>query len=266
MDDGTSHPRPFSVVVHQADVDDSVPIDLPPDDGWSVEDLESEYLKAVEAAEQAELLSEIAIDAVSNEPSIDPVPEIPSDEPEGADNAEEEAAADALNVDTAQVLEALLFVGGAALSPRRLADVVSASVDEVELRIEELNQRYRQERRPYFIDFDDGHYRLTLHSEFEAVRSRVHGQGPRDVKLAPDALEVLALVAYQQPLSREDFEASGKADADSIIRQLIRRDLVTVSRAEDGKSIRYSTSPRFLELFGLRSLNDLPRAEDLRFK
>jgi segregation and condensation protein B len=261
MEDGTSHRRPFSVVVHQPDHEDAAPVELPPEDGWSAEDLEAEYLKAVEAAEQAELLSEIAIDEVSNEPSIEPLAEEAAPEP-----IAEEEPDEALNVDTAQVLEALLFVGGAALSPRRLADVINASVEEVQNRVDALNDRYRLELRPYFVELEDGHYRLALHEEFEPVRSRVHGQGPRDVKLAPDALEVLALVAYQQPLSKEELDASGKPEADSIIRQLIRRDLVSISRGEDGKSIRYSTSPRFLELFGLRSLNDLPRAEDLRFK
>jgi segregation and condensation protein B len=261
MEDGSSERRPFSVVVHQPDEQDHAPTELPPDDGWSSDDLEAEYLKAVEAAEQAELLSEIAIDSVSNEPSI----ELPSEESTLEPAAEEEVD-ETLNVDTAQVLEALLFVGGAALSPRRLADIVSTTTDEVQIRIDGLNELYRQERRPYFVELEDGHYRLALHNEFEAVCSRVHGQGPRDIKLAPDALEVLALVAYQQPLSKEDLDASGKPEADSIIRQLIRRDLVSISRGDDGKSIRYSTSPRFLELFGLRSLNDLPRAEDLRFK
>jgi segregation and condensation protein B len=261
MEDGTSQRRPFSVVVHQPDQDEVAPAELPPEDGWSAEDLEAEYLKAVEAAEQAELLSEIAIDKVSNELSV----ESPAEEAAAEPVAEEELD-DSLNVDTAQVLEALLFVGGAALSPRRLADVINTSVDEVQNRVDELNERYRIELRPYFVEFEDGHYRLALQSEFEPVRSRIHGQGPRDVKLAPDALEVLALVAYQQPLSKEDLDASGKPEADSIIRQLIRRDLVSISRGDDGKSIRYSTSPRFLELFGLRSLNDLPRADDLRFK
>ncbi len=56
MEDGTSHRRPFSVVVHQPDVEGAAPVELPPDDGWSADDLEAEYLKAVEAAEQAELL------------------------------------------------------------------------------------------------------------------------------------------------------------------------------------------------------------------
>ena len=261
MEDGTSERRPFSVVVHQPDVEDSAQVELPPDDGWSVDDLEAEYLKAVEAAEQAELLSDIAIDEVSTQPAVAESPVEVADEP-----IPEEEPDESLNVDTVQVLEALLFVGGAALSPRRLSDVVSASVEDVQLRVDELNDRYRLEQRPYFVELEDGHYRLALHSEFEQVRSRVHGQGPRDVKLAPDALEVLALVAYQQPLSKDDLDGSGKPEADSIIRQLIRRDLVSISRGDDGKSIRYSTSPRFLELFGLRSLNDLPRAEDLRFK
>lgn len=261
MEGGKSTARPFNVIVADRDDDVAAPLAPPEDDGWSISDLESEYLKAVEAAEQAELLSEIAFDEAATEPHPPaPIAEIaapPDDEPPPPEQ---------LAVETAQVLEALLFVGGAALSPRRLADVISISVAEVESQIEVLNRKYRGERRPYHIDLDDGHYRLILETDYEAIRSRVHGQGPRDVRLAPDVLEVLALVAYQQPLSKEDLEASGKPETDSIIRQLIRRDLVKIDRGSDGKQIRYGTSPRFLELFGLRSIHDLPRAEDLRFK
>ncbi len=263
MDDGNANRRPFSVVVHEPEQEERAPAEEPLEDGWSVADLEAEYLKAVEAAEQAELLSEIAIDDAASEPVYDATDDSATAEVEAEETPEAE---ESLDVDVAQVLEALLFVGGTALSPRRLADVINASIDEVQTRIDRLNHRYQSEQRPYFIELDDGHYRLALRAEFEPVRSRVHGQGPKDVRLAPDALEVLALVAYEQPLSKEELAASGKPEADSIIRQLIRRDLVSISRGDDGKTIHYSTSPRFLELFGLRSLNDLPRAEDLRFK
>lgn len=258
MDDGSNRNRPFGVVLHRPDDPEPSQAEPVSDDGWSADDLEAEYLRAVEAAEQAELLSEIAIDEVVSVPSIE-APATEAVEPE-------ESVEAPVNVDAAQVLEALLFVGGAALSPRRLADVVNTSIDDVQTRVDRLNERYRSERRPYFVELEDGHYRLALDGEYEPIRSRVHGQGPRDVRLAPDALEVLALVAYEQPLSKEDLEASGKPDADSIVRQLIRRDLVSLSRGKDGKNVQYQTSPRFLDLFGLRSLNDLPRAEDLRFK
>jgi segregation and condensation protein B len=258
-----SRDRPFNVVLHHPGDSDPPEGSTADNDGWSAEELEAEYLKAVEAAEQAELLAEIAIDDQSSTPTepeavLDDVPSEAGETPPDAPGT--------LAAEIAQVLEALVFVGGTALSPRRLADVVNCSIDEVQRTIEQLNDRYRAEHRPYFIDLDDGHYRLALHAEFEPIRSRVHGQGPRDVRLAPDALEVLALIAYEQPVSREELHACGKPEAEAIVRQLIRRDLVTLSRSDDGKTISYGTSPRFLELFGLRSLNDLPRAEDFRFK
>jgi len=205
MEDGMSSSRPFSVVLHQPESDDAAPLKAPTDDGWSTEDLEAEYLKAVEAAEQAELLSEIAIDAAATEPNLEPLPTEPPEPPLEEEVPPAEAT---FNVDTTQVLEALLFVGGAALSPRRLADVVNTSIDDVQTQIDTLNAMYQSEQRPYFVELDDGHYRLALHSEYEAIRSRVHGHGPKDVRLAPDALEVLALVAYQQPLPKEELVAS----------------------------------------------------------
>jgi segregation and condensation protein B len=78
---------------------------------------------------------------------------------------------------------------------------------------------------------------------------------------------MLSLIAYEQPLPRERLADTAQPDADANVRQLIRRDLVAVQRgAGEPADIRYVTTPRFLELFGLRSLHDLPRAEDVRFK
>jgi segregation and condensation protein B len=95
----------------------------------------------------------------------------------------------------------------------------------------------------------------------------VYGLGPKDVKLSQDALEVLALVAYQQPVTRVDVEATGKPNAAALLRQLLRRELIRLERGDgSADDVRYFTTSRFLQLFGLASLDDLPRAEDVVFK
>jgi segregation and condensation protein B len=99
-----------------------------------------------------------------------------------------------------------LFVGGQALTGKRLADLLGHGfvVEQVEEMIAALNEQYTRENRPYEIRLSEGGYRMVLRAEFERVRHRVHGLGPKDVKLSQDALEVLALVAYQQPVTRVD--------------------------------------------------------------
>jgi segregation and condensation protein B len=168
-----------------------------------------------------------------------------------------------------QVVEALLFVGGQPLTGKRLADLLGGEIthEHVDVLVDGLNSQYEQEGRPYEVRLAEGGYRLELRPEFERVRDRVYGYGPKEVKLSQDALEVLALVAYQQPVTREIVEQTGKANASAVLRQLLRRELIVLRRGDGGKDdVTYHTTPRFLQLFGLGSLNDLPLPEDLMFK
>jgi segregation and condensation protein B len=77
---------------------------------------------------------------------------------------------------------------------------------------------------------------------------------------------VLALVAYRQPATKQEVETLRGADSGALLRQLVRRGLVAVlQRADaDRREVAYGTTPRFLELFGLRSLDDLPQTQDLQ--
>jgi len=92
------------------------------------------------------------------------------------------------------------------------------------------------------------------------------------VKMTQDALEVLSLVAYKQPITKSQMEALGKSNAGPILRQLVQRELIRIDRAHAPQNSKnkndppYTTTPRFLSLFGLGSLNDLPVAEDFAFK
>lgn len=173
-----------------------------------------------------------------------------------------------------QVVEAALFVGGMPLTAKKLSSLFHTDhgFGFVECLIDELNQQYAEEGRPYSIVLGEGGYRLALLSEFEPIRNKVFGYGPKDVKLAQDALEVLSLVAYKQPITKGQIEALGKSGAGPLLRQLLQRELIRIDRAHtSGGSSRkndppYVTTPRFLSLFGLGSLNDLPVADDINFK
>lgn len=248
-------------------------------DDWSAEDLEAAYLRALEAAELADQQLTAEIDAAvvdgATSPKSDPAPSMSAHaEPLEFNPAEaiaetvpEESRPSPSQVTPRQVVEALLFVGGEPLTGKRLVDLLRGgfSHEQVDELIEELNRRYQQEGRPYEVRLGPGGYRLELAPEFEPVRSRVYGQGPRDVRLSQDALEVLALVAYQQPVRKDVVEATGKPNSGALLRQLLRRELIELERSEDD-GIRYRTTPRFLELFGLQSIDDLPQPDDLMFK
>jgi len=95
------------------------------------------------------------------------------------------------------------------------------------------------------------------------VLERLYGS-TREARLSPAALDVLALVAYRQPVSRQEVESLRGCDSAGPLRQLVRLGLVALQRGEaDHREVLYGTTPRFLTLFQLRSLDDLPRTEEL---
>ena len=166
----------------------------------------------------------------------------------------------------AQVIEGALFVGGGPLSAGKLYALLRGTIalEDVPELIDDLNHLYASQNRPYEIRLGDGGYVLDLCPDYEKLRHRVFGQGPREVRLTQDQLEVLALVAYRQPISEAGIAALGRPEAGNVLRQLLRRELVSLERGEQGpKDVTYHTTERFLSVFGLASLAELPQPEDL---
>jgi segregation and condensation protein B len=223
---------------------------------WSADAIEQAYRSALAAAEAID-------DTLPDGATVDSDVEFAAAATATAAPTEEPSAPD---VTPAQVVEALLFVGGPPLTGKRLADLVGSavtheSIDEV---IEGLSRRYEFEGRPYEIVFGEGGYRMQLRAAFQRVGDRVHGYGPKEIKLSQDALEILALVAYRQPISKEQLDECGKSNWTGIVRQLLRRELIGLNR--ETEDVTYHTTPRFLQVFGLGSLNDLPHPEDLDYR
>ncbi len=242
---------------------------LPNNEGepeWSGEELEAAYLRALEALEAVE--SEIvATNTELQTPAVEEAALAPASPVAAAPSEPAEPAPAVLH--PRQVIEACLFVGGATLTAQRLAGLLrgTATSEFVEQTLAEINEQYRDEGRPYSIVLGEGGYRFQLTDEFERIRHKVYGIGPREVRLSQEVLEILALVAYRQPVTEEELAELGRPNSNPTLRQLIRRDLVVVERdTENPKQVRYRTTPRFLSVFGLRSVEDLPRPEDLAFK
>lgn len=163
-----------------------------------------------------------------------------------------------------QLVEAMLFVGG----PPLTADAACAAVrgltaDGFRAAVDALNRRYRAQRRPYAVEARDGGFVLALLPAYRAVRERVFG-GPREARLTPPMLDVLAVVAYRQPVGKAEVDAARGTDSGAVLRQLVRLGLVAVRQRgdADGKEVRYGTTPRFLQVMNLGALDDLPRLGD----
>ncbi len=165
-----------------------------------------------------------------------------------------------------RILEAFFFVGGPPLTAERAAEAVHGLTAAQFLEaIAELNQEYRQQGRPYSIQPREQGYVLTLRPRYRSVVEKLYGTN-REARLSPAAVDVLALVAYRQPATRQEIDSLRGADSGALLRQLVRRGLVVVAhRGEAGqREVAYGTTQRFLELFELRSLDDLPQTQDLQ--
>jgi segregation and condensation protein B len=164
----------------------------------------------------------------------------------------------------AQIVEAMLFVGGHPLTPATACAAVRGLTPEAfQTAVDTLNRRYRAQNRPYLIQPRDGGYVLGVLPAYRGLRERLFG-GPREARLSPQAVDVLSVVAYRQPVGKAEIDAVRGTDSGSVLRQLVRLGLIAVQhRAEAGtREVRYGTTPRFLQLFGLGSLDELPRLGD----
>jgi segregation and condensation protein B len=155
-----------------------------------------------------------------------------------------------------RIVEAMLFAGGPPLTPAAVAEAIRGlTPDAVRALFDGLARQYRRQNRPYTVAPQGDGFVLALRADYRGVRERVVG-GPRQARLTQPALDVLSLVAYRQPVGKADLDAARGADCGGVLRQLVRLGLVAVADR------RYRTAPRFLELFHLTSLDDLPRPAD----
>jgi segregation and condensation protein B len=164
-----------------------------------------------------------------------------------------------------RIVEAMLFLGGAPLTAARATEAVRGlTAEQFRDILDELNREYRQQGRPYRIQLRAQGCELVLQPRFRGVLDRLYGS-TREARLSPAALDVLALVAYRQPITKQEVESLRGADSGATLRQLVRLGLVALQRGEaDQHEVTYSTTSRFLTLFQLRSLDDLPRTQDLQ--
>lgn len=164
-----------------------------------------------------------------------------------------------------QIVEALLFASDAPLTAADLARVDERlDEDTVTAVIEELRLEYDRSERSFQVAEIAGGYQLLTRPEFDLVLDRFETV-PRPSRLSVPALEVLAIVAYRQPLGRAEIEEIRGVQSTAVLRTLQDRELIEpVGRGAGlGRPLLYGTTPRFLEHFGFRSLEDLPRPDEL---
>ena len=181
------------------------------------------------------------------------------------------------------ILEALLFAAQKPLTTRELRDVFAGAVEhaegdefvrslrkvketELESALQQLAVEHEQAGRSYRLACVASAWQFVSQPEYAPWLKALVGHKARPSRLSQPALETLAIIAYRQPLTRSEIEQVRGVSVDGVMQTLLERGIVEqVGRAEVvGRPALYATTSLFLEYFGLRSLEDLPAADELR--
>lgn len=157
-------------------------------------------------------------------------------------------------------LESVLFLSREPISARKLSQFADlADAGEARTLVRRLNALYDQSGRAFRVEEAAGGYLLQTRARF-ANWIRRCPQTPREMRLSAPTLETLTVIAYRQPAARSEIEAIRGVNCGDILRQLLDRDLVRIAGRSDelGRPYLYETTPRFLQAFGLKRIEDLP--------
>ena len=164
----------------------------------------------------------------------------------------------------ARTLEGLLVVASAPLSAKELAEAADDDPERVEAALGLLGERYREGRSGIVLEHVAGGWALRAAREAAEACARLF-ERPAQKNLSQAALETLAIVAYLGPCSRPDIARIRGVAAESAVANLLERGLIAEAGRDDGAggAIRYRVTPLFERVFGLESLSQLPRLDDL---
>jgi segregation and condensation protein B len=189
------------------------------------------------------------------------MPDYSMPDPSTLDNLPNASAGNVSGLCLSAELEALLFAAPSSVTLTQLATVLEIPLTEVEKGLAELQERYVQ--GGLRLQRHQGRVQLTTAPEAAELVERFLGLDVSS-RLSRAALETLAMIAYQQPVTRPEIDAVRGVNSDGVLKSLLNKGLIQeMGRAErPGRPILYSTTPDFLQHFGLNSLEELPPLQD----
>ena len=161
--------------------------------------------------------------------------------------------------EAASIIEAILFVSGDPVDSRAIAQALLITEDEVGAALDELGSRLDYERRGLHLRRFGSKAQLSIRAEYAEYVERLL-QPVQKQTLSQAALETLAIIAYRQPITRLEVEEIRGVKCDYSVASLVNKELICeVGRRESlGRPILYGTTPKFLQHFGIESLDELP--------
>lgn len=163
-----------------------------------------------------------------------------------------------------RIVEALVLSSPEPISAEKLAEVIPyCDAGEIKDLVNELNGEYAEQDRSFEIWEVAGGFQIRTRAEFSGYLQKL--QKERALRLSQAALETLAIIAYRQPVTRAEIEDVRGVDAGATVKSLLERHLIRIAgqREVPGRPMLYGTTRRFLEIFGLESLKNLPTLREL---
>jgi len=161
-----------------------------------------------------------------------------------------------------RAIEALLFLSEEPVKLDKLAAILSTTAEEAGRRIRELQEEHLSQGRGLQIFEAAGGYQMGTHPELASFLEEAFSEEVSS-NLTNAALEVLAIIAYKQPVTRIEIESIRGVRSEHVLDNLLKRKLIKVSGRKEGpgRPLLYGTTPDFLKYFGLKDLGDLPELE-----
>jgi segregation and condensation protein B len=166
--------------------------------------------------------------------------------------------------DFEQIIEALLFASPNPLTQKKINTIFDADPPELDKHIKNLQEKYIQNNNAFEILSVAGGYQIRTKSEYDFfVRRLIIKSGL--FYLSQAALESLSIIAYKQPISRQNIEGIRGVDCAGVLKTLLKKSLVKISGRDEspGRPLIYKTTDTFLKSFGLNKLSDLPKLKEI---
>ena len=164
-----------------------------------------------------------------------------------------------------RIVEALLFAVQEPISVRKISEIVEGTeAKEIREVIQQLREEYDTHDMVFQIEEIANGFQLLSRPEYHEWISKIRKKSGES-KLSQQALETMSIIAYKQPIIRADIEAIRGVQSGQMIRTLIEKGLVKITGRDEvlGRPLLYGTTTKFLDHFGLKSIKDLPKVEDL---
>ncbi len=164
-----------------------------------------------------------------------------------------------------EIVEAALFVSEEPLRAAELAKVTPVDGSKIRQIMIELRDEYEANNRGMQLLEISGGFKMTTREEHYPVLEKLFGRQTR-ARLSNSAIETLVIVAYYQPVTRAEVEALRGVNSQSVLNTLLDKNFIRIKgrRDEIGRPMEYSTTSKFLDYFGLGSLNDLPDEDEVK--